>query len=628
MRRTLLLFPGVTEARFFPYLSLPLLTSWLRSHGVPTEQRDLNISLTKRLIEQPAVAAALTRDGARFGDRPERFEYRRMLYEHVDDYREALGEAAFGNDHRRYPWDVAEQMVRNTIDAVLDESALVRQPRRIDDAVAHARLRPAPDDIGSAIQGALVDEALSDVRPDIVGISVAFFSQLAPALHIAAQIRRCHPGVVTVLGGQQVMLRGAELASVPGIFELVDVICTGPGEMTLLRLAEGDVADGLLPDAITPAGRGPDGGHHLRANPCPEFDGLPVDAYLMDAPQLPVISCVGCYWGRCVFCSYGNRSLGGHYQQLTARRLAEWCADGLDRTGVGRITFVDENSNLRLLLKTARLLKAEGRRFEWSTRNRLEPQLAELDFCRDLAEAGCTLMSVGYETSSQRLLDRMDKGVDAHLYQVIVDNLHSVGIRLRFSIMGGLFDETEEESEASRQFLLRNADRIGIDVIQMLVVEPMTRLADDPARFDLALVGDGSLARNEEFSYLGGRAGPAFSYVVGDDRPARAARLATLATSVHPMKNDAVHPRFRRAPREPERIDALQLAQWVSWAPLPEGRTRIVDLCWRVAYEVALPVRASAATAVVSSGSHPDGKRILGRLIEAGLGERTEDGVA
>jgi anaerobic magnesium-protoporphyrin IX monomethyl ester cyclase len=48
IRDLLLLFPGITEARHFPYLSVPQITSYLRERGYSVEQRDLNIEFTIR----------------------------------------------------------------------------------------------------------------------------------------------------------------------------------------------------------------------------------------------------------------------------------------------------------------------------------------------------------------------------------------------------------------------------------------------------------------------------------------------------------------------------------------------------------------------------------------------------
>jgi hypothetical protein len=227
------------------------------------------------------------------------------------------------------------------------------------------------------------------------------------------------------------------------------------------------------------------------------------------------------------------------------------------------------------------------------------------------------MMSVGYETNVQRLLDRMDKGVDASLYQRIVDNLHDAGIALRFSVMGGLFDETPQEAEQSREFLVRNADKIGIDVAQMMIVEPTTRLAAEPAAYGLTVrPDDEQLQANESFSYLGGRVGVRHGFVGGGGWEERSAQLAELVASVMPEKNDDRHPRFRKAPPvRPGGVEALWLHPWV----VPGDEGRLIDL------RQALVLRPSDdwgydAQAHRLSAATERGRVVLDRLLHAGLG--------
>jgi hypothetical protein len=595
----LLLFPGVTEARFFPYLSLPTLTGYLRGRGHTVEQRDLNLALLERLsvLAGPPAAGHVTP----------------ALRAFVAEHGEEIRRTAFGREPSRFPWDVAAKLAWTHALRAMDGSALTRRLRRLRDLVAHAAAPAAADDVADRVHAELVREAMA-ASPRVVGISVAYFSQLGPALRIARQLRDERPDVTIVLGGPQIALHGAALAREPGVAALVDHLVEGPGEPALAALLAGAAE---VPGEITPDGVRPPAPHHLRDNPPPVFDGLPTGRYLTDAVQLPVVAAVGCYWGRCVFCSYGNRTLRVGYQQLRPDALADVCASGLAATGARWIVFVDENANLPLLLAATRRLAERGLRVPWASRNRLEPSLADPAYCRELAAAGCRLMSVGYETNVQRLLDRMDKGVDAGLYQRIVDNLHDAGIALRFSVMGGLFDETPEEAERSREFLVRNADKIGIDVVQMMIVEPTTLLAADPARFDLVVEpGDDALSANESFSYLGGRVGARHGFARGEGMDARVARLAALVDSVLPEKNADRHPRFRRAPPTREGgVAALRLHPWV----VPGADGRLIDL------RQALVLRASAdwgydPSAHLLSAATERGRRVLDRLLHAGLG--------
>ncbi len=612
----LLLFPGVTEARFFPYLSLPVLTAYLRAQGRRVAQRDLNLALLERLGRR--VPEALPEAEG---------EYRHLLARFMEAQGATLHATLFDKAKTGFPIAVAHQLLRSFIEEPLRRSLLTIRHRRLD-ALLEQAWRPAPlDDLPARLHEELVAEALTAHAPRVVGISVAYFSQLGPALRIARQVRSLSPETYVILGGQQVMMRGAELAKQPRIFELVDALCTGAGERTLLELVRRlDAQEGrafTVPGALTASGGEPALKHHIHDNPPPDFEGLPFHRYWADEPQLPVISCIGCYWGRCVFCSYGNRSLNGGYQQLTPAQLADHCAAGLDATGARWVMFVDENCNLRLVLKAVRLLAARGYTFQWSSRNRLERELASLEFCQELADAGCRLMSVGYETNSQRLLDRMDKGVDASLYQRIIDNLHQVGIDLRFSIMGGLFDESPEEAEASRAFLVANARKIGVDVMQMLAVEPGTRLAAAPEAYGLATSEDTPLQANEDFSYLGGRVGASYQFLSGGDWSERSRWLSRVMETVLPEKNADRHPRFRQGGRlSAEGVPGLRLHPWV----LREG-PRLVDLRWALTYRLIDDVQYEPGTHSLRART-PRGRMVMERLVMADLGLAQADAVS
>lgn len=604
----LLFFPGVTEARFFPYLSLPTLTGYLRGRGHAVEQRDLNLALLERASAAPVLAEA----------QPGGSRVKPALQAFMADHGEEVRRAAFGRAPSRFPWHVAAKLAWSHALRAMDGSSLTRRHRRIADVVDAAFPAAAPSDVADRTHAELVREAMAAVRPRVVGVSVAYFSQLGPALRIARQLREEHPGVTVVLGGAQIPLHGRALARQPRLFELVDAMIEGPGEPALAALLEGAA---VVPGAFTRAGKQPAAPHHIRDNPPPVFEGLPVDRYLTEEVQLPVVATVGCYWGRCVFCSYGNRTLEVGYQQLGPEALADVCVAGLRDTGARFIVFVDENANLRLILSAMRCLAARGQRVHWASRNRLERDLADPAFCRELAEAGCRLMSVGYETNVQRLLDRMDKGVDASLYQRIVDNLHEVGIGLRFSVMGGLFDETPEEAAQSQEFLVRNASKIGIDVVQMMIVEATTRLAADPAAHGLTVEpDDDQLVANESFSFLGGRVGVRHGFGEGEGWDARAARLAELVDRVLPAKIHDPHPRFRKAPPvRPGGVAALRLHPWV----VADADGRLIDLrqalVLRPSDDWGYDERAHRLSAATERG-----RVVLDRLLHAGLGHEGE----
>jgi radical SAM superfamily enzyme YgiQ (UPF0313 family) len=338
-----------------------------------------------------------------------------------------------------------------------------------------------------------------------------------------------------------------------------------------------------------------------------------------------MITCVGCSWGRCVFCSYGNRShRDAAYEQATPEQVARACETLIERHGVRRINFVDENTNLRLVLAAMRILNARGERIRFSTRNRLEPRLLDRAFCRELRERGCVLMSCGYETNSQRLLDLVDKGLDAATFQQVIDNLHDVGITLRLSVMGGLPTETAEEARASLEFLRRNQEKIGIDVMQMLVAEPGTYLTDRPGEHDLALDEGGTLRGNEVLSYAQGRVGEAFTYLTGPSFDERLGNFVDVYRQVSPQKNDELPPHRRAVAVFPlgRDVGEIRLHPWVrvlSGAPEAADGELLVDLLWQ--RFLTLPAgarvhRTADGADAMSAGDQRFEPRVAYRLLD------------
>ncbi|MEY9840066.1 radical SAM protein [Streptacidiphilus sp. EB103A] len=631
-----LIFPPQTEARLFPYLSLPYLAGHLRRQGRTVLQEDLNLALFHELLDSGPLLAARERYRASNGMR--------------NWYRAAMAEAACENLPELRSHVLTKQgagslgparavrLANQAVEVVLEESFLTRtwpSLSVLDEQVGQlvSRGEGALDE-PTAVLRRLVERALSGICPRMIGLSVAFFSQLAPALLIAAWVREIAPDARIWLGGQQVMLRQEELVRLSAVRECVDALCVTAGEEPLaaaLEALQAGADDSGVPGVVWIDGRrGPGEVLPVRmtfrdAGP-PDFDGLPLRSYVAEDFQLAIVSCVGCYWGRCVFCSYGNRSLPqGAYQQGTPMQIADAVEATVLRHGVDFVAVVDENTNLRLIVQAMREVRRRGIRITFSTRNRLESVLLDADFCRELAELGCILMSVGYETNAQRLLDRMDKGVYADDYQAIIDNVVGAGINLRLSIMGGLFDETQAEADASRLFLKQNEAKIGIDVLQLMVAEPGTLLTSEAERYGIDIDRSGALTGNRELNYLGGRHGYPLAITDGPDRDESLQRLMDTFHAVKPQGNDALPPHLRRTKGDVSPVRRARLRPWVRPVPASAADSLVgidthsfllSDLVWQQIF--ALPHAHIGVTEENVLEAHSEtGAKLLGRLVSS-----------
>jgi anaerobic magnesium-protoporphyrin IX monomethyl ester cyclase len=630
----LLLFPPQTEAVFFPYLSLPYLTGHLRRHGRRVHQADLNIALLHEALRHPRLLTEAVRAQERTGVGG---WYRQTMAEviaaHIDEIR----------DHvlRKAPTDSlgptrSVRLAHHAMALLLRDTFLVRMWQDLDQLDRDTRQvstrPPAAYGIAMVRLHEMVAELLVRHRPRVVGLSVPFFSQLAPALLIAAWVRQHSPDTRICLGGQQVMLRHEDLARLAVVRDTLDALCWSSGEEPLQRWL--DALDGTVSLSSVPGMTWlPHSGVTYRSTQAaklrfrdlgpPDFTGLPFRSYADETTELAITSCVGCYWARCAFCAYGNRSLvPGSYQQGTVTQIADAVESVVRSTGAQFLGVADENTNLRLMIRAMREVHARGVRVRFSARSRLEPSLADPAFCRSLAEAGCAMLSAGYEGTSQRLLDRLDRGVRAADYQRIVENLAAAGIILRLSIMGYPLDETPEEFEASMQFLVDNEKLIGIDALELMVAEPGSRLTRHPEEFGLSLDTSGRLAGNPEFSYLAGRVGYPITVDGGPTREEALRRMARLFHSVTPGRVSTVKPSRPAQGAMPRGVAVLRPHPWVRVVPADvdrtDGRIAIADLIWEQFY--ALPCRDIGQADGLLFARTERGQQLLAQLAGAAAG--------
>lgn len=632
----LLLFPPVSEARQFAYSSLPMLSAWLRKRGIPVWQRDLNLELSWRLLDDEYLVF-LEKKFSRI--KTVAGQYRLELVRHLRQHRQEIIDTVrnkpvnnqdnvshSGCSYRGFQdIQAAVRLVRTGVELGLEDSQIGSTPARFADAVSIA-LADNTDLVTSILDELLTDSLRQASNPRVVGLSVAFHSQLVSALWLAKRIRELRPQAVIVMGGPLAQLHASTLYNTPGFAEIIDAIGTGAGESALEDLyttCAKPESKKVVNDILwcSSGVRGPKSQLHLNELPPPDVSDLPIRDYILDEVQIGLVTCVGCYWGRCTFCSYGQRHrIQGTYQQASPATIANWCQSIIEQTGVERISFVDENTNLRAVIKAMRLLNSRGLRIRFSTRNRLEKLLLNAKMCEELAFLGCELMSVGLESVSQRLLDAADKGVESKHYSAILSNLYQAGINVRVSVMAGLPGETEAEAAMTWDFLREHSRLIGIDATEVLVLEPGTPLADNPHSYRLQLsdlgrpVHERILQGNPLLNYRGGRMGLPFSWDGGLSREEVALVTARRSRTFVPLGNDEIPPSARQGstPNPPKNPHQLEVLPWVKLIQT-DGSHLLVDLVWQSFFPLPGGVRILGSTLFVDSAT------VAMQLIRAGL---------
>ncbi len=338
---------------------------------------------------------------------------------------------------------------------------------------------------------------LDRVDPTLVGLSVPFPGNLYGAFRIAQAIKQRRPDLPVALGGGYANTELRRVAD-PRVFDYVDFITLDDGERPLLSLIEH--LDGRRPRKDLCRTFYRDQGRVLFADDpslsdfsmddigCPTYRGIDLDRYLtiLDSAnpmhrlwseghwnKLTVAH--GCYWKQCTFCDVGLNYIG-RYEMTPTDRLIGQIERLIAETGRHGFHFVDEAAPPAALKSLALALLERKIKISWWGNIRFEEAFSP-DLCRLLAASGCIAMTAGLETASDRLLDRMKKGITVDQTALVASAFREAGILVHAYLMYGFPSETIQETMDS---LERVRQLMAADVIQSAFWHRFTATAHSP----------------------------------------------------------------------------------------------------------------------------------------------------
>jgi len=282
----------------------------------------------------------------------------------------------------------------------------------------------------------LIREILSTKTPDVIGLSVLHANRWG-AVEIARIAKGMNPGVTIVFGGVGATLLWEHLLR---HFKEIDLCVLGEGEYPFLKVVEAieagnPKASEKIPGlALRKRGAVVKTGEPLRIR---DLDHLPDPAAHFTYPH--VTSTRGCP-GNCTFC--GSPRLWGRNVRFHSPEYFVDQLQRLHRKGVGFFYFSDDTFMLKKdrVIEICRKILERGLRISWAAISHVN--YVDEEVLSWMRRAGCTQISYGVESGSERIRHLLNKNIRTDQIQKAFSLTTRYGILSRAYFIYGCPGET------------------------------------------------------------------------------------------------------------------------------------------------------------------------------------------
>ena len=299
--------------------------------------------------------------------------------------------------------------------------------------------------------------------PAIVGIS-AYTETYSIALEIARVAKGVNPEIITIMGGPHVTFVPCDTVNTPE----VDIVVRNEGEFSMLELVR-HFRDGVgFLDEI----KGITfmrNGRCISTAPRPfinDLDALPLPAqhlFPLSLYQYPgnILTARGCPYN-CIFCAAGAMG-GSTYRLRSPEGVMNEIVHLAEEHECRFFTFIDDTFTVfrDRTLKICDLIEKSGIDMQWQCSTRVNT--VTRDMLERMAQVGCTTITYGVESGSQRVLDSIKKGITLKQVRNAVRWALEAGIRVFCSFMIPHPEDTVETVLQTKKLMVELA-RLGAAV--------------------------------------------------------------------------------------------------------------------------------------------------------------------
>lgn len=305
--------------------------------------------------------------------------------------------------------------------------------------------------------------------PDLIGIQV-YTSFAASAFYLARIVKKVLPRCRVVMGGPHIKVRAEEVMR---ICPDVDFSVTGEGEITMPALAA-ELAS-AAPDFSRVPGLFYRADEKMRQTagkpsttplddiPFPDRTLLMQEKSYSSEDMGMIMASRGCPFS-CTFCATDTKT----FRRRSSENILREILEVKERYGTTQFTFKDDSFALdpKTVADFCDLLLRSKIRINWECNARVN--FVEKGILSKMRAAGCNFIKVGVESGSQRILERMNKGLNLAQIRAAAKLLRESGIHWTGYFMMGVPGETKDDILLTLRFM----KELSPDLAAIGVYEP------------------------------------------------------------------------------------------------------------------------------------------------------------
>lgn len=332
------------------------------------------------------------------------------------------------------------------------------------------------------LAGQDIKKELLDFKPDVIGIT-ATTPVILSAYQIADFSKQNLKDSLIIIGGVHASTMPEEA------LKHVDIVIVGEGEIAMLEIIKKFGQKQKITEKIITRPYIKD----LDTIPSPAWHLIDMEFYIdckdntaktipyapLMARAITLLTSRGCPY-RCIFCHNSWRATPTRY--YSAKRVVKEI-EYLHKTyGIDSVFFADDEflANQPRVEEICRLInrKKLNKKIIWGCQARSDTICRlGLKNLKLIKNAGCTMISIGMESGSQRILDILkNKSTTVQHNKEAAILCHQAGLSVSGSFMLGLPSETKQDMLKTYQFIQENQDYIDFIGTGITTPYPGTKL--------------------------------------------------------------------------------------------------------------------------------------------------------